>query len=36
MIDIDKVANNFDEKQLARDNLKFFMMYCDPYAQSPD
>lgn len=34
-LDIDKIASEFDEKQLARDSLKFFMLYCDPYAQSP-
>lgn len=33
--DIDYLVNNFDEKQLARDNLKMFMLYTDPYAQSP-
>lgn len=35
MVDVKKVINWFDEKQLARDNLKFFMLYADPYAQAP-
>jgi len=32
---IDEVLNEFDEVQLAKDNLKHFMIYTDPKASAP-
>lgn len=34
-IDIDKVVKDFDEKKLAKENLKYFMIYTDPMADAP-
>ena len=33
---IDEVLNEFDEVQLAKDNLKHFMIYTDPMADAPN
>jgi hypothetical protein len=35
MVTLDDIANQFDEKTLAKRSLKFFMLYADPYAQAP-
>lgn len=35
MVTLDDIANQFDEKTLAKKSLKFFMLYSDPYAQAP-
>ena len=32
---LDNLVKNFDEKALAKDSLKMFMLYTDPFANSP-
>lgn len=33
--ELNDIVDKFDERALARESLKMFMLYTDPYAQSP-
>jgi len=36
MSNIDQLVQDINEEQLARDHLKYFMLYTDPMADSPN